>query len=174
MKFIEDPRIKVAKKTLALAWLYFTVFLVFIMGCSFLLGIKPFIWGLPAWVAIGNVVIPIVFVTVLILVIERFIPDIPLTDKEQQPGEEYFDPELLDPETGRIDTFKEFRKTIEKAGLEETVVAMVCRSNVASRQWATPLSLVFIDGGHSYETASMDYRSWAQHIIPHGYLLTII
>jgi len=91
--------------------------------------------------------------------------------EEQQPGEEYFDPELFDPETGRIDTFKEFRKTIEKAGLEETIVAMVCRSEVASRLWATPVSLVFIDGGHSYETASMDYRSWARHIIPHGYLL---
>ena len=91
--------------------------------------------------------------------------------EEQQPGEEYFDPELFDPETGRIDTFKEFRKTLEKAGLEETVVPMVCRSNIAARLWATPLSLVFIDGGHSYETAHMDYQCWARHIMPNGYLL---
>jgi predicted O-methyltransferase YrrM len=91
--------------------------------------------------------------------------------EEQQPGEEYFDPELFDPKTGRVDTFKEFRKTLEKAGLEETVVPMVCRSNIAARLWATPLSLVFIDGGHSYETAYMDYQCWARHIMPNGYLL---
>jgi uncharacterized membrane protein YhdT len=88
MKFIEDPRIKIARNTLALSWLYFTIFLIFIMGCSFLLGIKPYIWGLPAWVAIGNIVVPIVFVIILIFLIEKFIPDIPLTDNEQKPGEE--------------------------------------------------------------------------------------
>jgi uncharacterized membrane protein YhdT len=88
MKFNEDPRIKIAKKTLGLAWFYFTIFLIFIMGCSFLLGIEPYIWGLPAWVAIGNVVVPIVFVILLIFAIEKFVPDIPLTDKEQKSGEE--------------------------------------------------------------------------------------
>ncbi|MCP4577940.1 MAG: class I SAM-dependent methyltransferase, partial [Deltaproteobacteria bacterium] len=86
-------------------------------------------------------------------------------------GEEYFDPELFDPETGLLDTFKEFRKTLGKAGLEETVVPMVCRSEIAARQWATPLSLVFIDGGHAYETAYGDYQCWAGHIMPDGYLL---
>jgi len=91
--------------------------------------------------------------------------------EEQQPGEEYFDPDLFDPDAGCIDTFKAFRKTIENAGLEETVVPMVCRSHVAGKLWATPLALVFIDGGHSYEAAYMDYSCWSGHIIPHGYLL---
>ena len=91
--------------------------------------------------------------------------------EEQQPGQEYFDPDLLDPEIDRIDTFKEFRKTIELAGLEDTVVPIVCRSEVAARLWATPLSLVFIDGGHTYEVVYTDYKAWAGHIIPAGYLL---
>jgi predicted O-methyltransferase YrrM len=91
--------------------------------------------------------------------------------EEQQPGQEYFDPELVDPETNRVDTFKEFRRNIEKAGLEETVVPMVCRSEVAARQWATPLSLVFIDGGHTFETVITDYKAWVDHILPEGYLL---
>lgn len=91
--------------------------------------------------------------------------------EEQQPGEEYFDPELLDPETGRIDTLREFRKTIEMGGLEDTVVPIVCRSETAARAWATPLSMVFIDGGHSYEDAHRDYTSWTGHIVPGGYLL---
>ena len=91
--------------------------------------------------------------------------------EEQQPGQAYFDPALFEPKTGRVDSFQEFRKTLEKAGLEDTVVAMVCRSDVAARLWATPLAMVFIDGGHSAEAALTDYRCWAQHIIPGGYLL---
>ncbi len=91
--------------------------------------------------------------------------------EEQQPGEEYFDPDLLDAQSGRIDTFQEFRRTIEKAGLEDTVVPLVCRSGVAARLWATPLSLVFIDGGHSYESVLTDYQCWTPHLMPDGYLL---
>ncbi len=91
--------------------------------------------------------------------------------EEQQPGEEYFDPLLFDQKTGRIDTFPFFRETLEKAGLEETVVPLVCSSLLAARQWATPLSLVFIDGGHSFESASADYQNWAGHLLPGGYLL---
>jgi predicted O-methyltransferase YrrM len=91
--------------------------------------------------------------------------------EEQQPGQAYFDPALFDLETGRVDTFKEFRRTLEKAGLEDTVVAMVSRSDVAARLWATPLSMVFIDGGHTVEAALADYNSWTPHIMPEGYLL---
>ena len=91
--------------------------------------------------------------------------------EEQQPGEEYFVPQLFDAQTGRVNTFEDFRKTLEKAGLEDTVVPIVCRSEIAAHSWATPLSLVFIDGGHSFEAASMDYACWADHIVPKGYLL---
>ena len=91
--------------------------------------------------------------------------------EEQQPGEEYFDPELYYRKTRRVDTFKEFRNTIEKAGLEDTVVPMVCRSELAARLWSTSLSLVFIDGGHSYAAAYTDYNAWAGHIMPNGYLM---
>jgi len=91
--------------------------------------------------------------------------------EEQQPGEEYFDPELFDYASWRMNTLEKFRKTIEKASLEETVVPIVSRSDVAERMWASPLHLVFIDGGHSYETALTDYNCWAKHIVSGGYLL---
>lgn len=91
--------------------------------------------------------------------------------EEQQPGEEYFDPELFDYRMFKMDTFPAFRKTLEASGLEDTVVPIVSRSEVAARCWATPLGLVFIDGGHSYEAAEIDYNSWASHIVPGGYLL---
>lgn len=91
--------------------------------------------------------------------------------EEQQPGEEYFDPDLYDPQSGCIDTFREFRKTIIRAGIEDAVVPIVCRSDLAARGWATPLSLVFIDGGHAYETVYSDYNAWAGHVMPGGWLL---
>jgi len=91
--------------------------------------------------------------------------------EEQQPGEEYFDPDLLDPATGRIDTLPLFRQTLAEAGLEETVIPVVCRSALAARQWATPLSLVFIDGGHSFTDAFADYIGWGRHLLPGGFLV---
>ena len=91
--------------------------------------------------------------------------------EEQQPGEDYFDPDLFDPKSRRVDTFQTFRNTIEWAVLEDVVVPIVCRSDVAARLWATPLSLVFIDGGHTYEAAFTDYNAWAGHIVPGGFLL---
>ena len=91
--------------------------------------------------------------------------------EEQQPGQEYFDPDLLDPATGRIDTFRWLRRTLRECGLEDTVVPIVARSEVAARGWATPLGLVFIDGGHSFEAAYTDYASWAPNLAPGGLLL---
>lgn len=91
--------------------------------------------------------------------------------EEQQPGEEYFAPELWDPRSRRVDTLPAFRRTIARAGLEAFVVPLVCSSAVAARAWATPLALVFIDGGHADETVWADYLNWYGHLIPGGYLL---
>jgi len=90
--------------------------------------------------------------------------------EEQQPGHEYFDPELLNPATGRIDTFPLFRKTIRELDLEETVVPIVSRSAVVARFWTTPLGLIFIDGGHAFEAVFTDYNAWVSHLLPGGYL----
>ena len=91
--------------------------------------------------------------------------------EEQQPGETYFDPALFDHRRFCVDTFGEFRETLRREGLLETVVPVVCPSAVAARFWQTPLSLVFIDGGHALETVMDDYTRWAGHLIPGGYLM---
>jgi predicted O-methyltransferase YrrM len=91
--------------------------------------------------------------------------------EEQQPGQEYFDPDLLDKETGKIDTLRLFRKTIEDFNLENTVIPVIGRSEVVGRVWQTPLSLIFIDGSHSYESVLNDYKIWSKHLIVGGYLL---
>ena len=90
--------------------------------------------------------------------------------EEQQPGEEYFDPDLVDKETGIIDTFRIFRNVISSLSLEDAVVPIVAKSAVVAKTWSTPLGMVFIDGSHTFEHALTDYKSWVSHILPNGYL----
>ena len=90
--------------------------------------------------------------------------------EEHQPGEAYHDRDLVDPWTGRMNSFPMFLQTIARAGLKETVVPIVATSDLAARQWSTDLSLVFIDGGHSLEAALRDYRVWAPQLMIGGIL----
>ena len=90
--------------------------------------------------------------------------------EEHQRGEEYHDPELFDTAIGRLDSLPEFRRTLWRAGLEDTVVPIVAGSEMVGRHWRTPLSLVFIDGGHSDAAALADYRTWAPHLTRGGIL----
>jgi len=91
--------------------------------------------------------------------------------EEQQPGEEYFDPDLFNYQTFQVDTLTIFRETLQQAHLLDTVVPLVCRSDVASRAWDTGLAMIFIDGGHAAETVRLDYESWEHHVLPGGYLV---
>ncbi|WP_326735916.1 class I SAM-dependent methyltransferase [Streptomyces sp. NBC_01022] len=91
--------------------------------------------------------------------------------EEQQPGWEYHDPTVVDPEVGRMDTLPTFRRTLHAAGLEEHVVALVGRSPQVAAVWGGRLGLVFIDGGHTDEHANGDYEGWAPHVAEGGLLV---
>ncbi|MFF2408255.1 class I SAM-dependent methyltransferase [Streptomyces sp. NPDC058092] len=91
--------------------------------------------------------------------------------EEQQPGWEYHDPTVVDPEVGRMDTLPTFRRTLHAAGLEDHVVALVGRSVQVAAVWGGKLGLVFIDGGHTDEHASGDYEGWAPHVAEGGLLV---
>jgi predicted O-methyltransferase YrrM len=90
--------------------------------------------------------------------------------EEQQPGWEYHDPEVVDPELGLMDTLPTFRRTLHRAGLEDWVIAMVGRSPQVAQVWGKPVGLVFIDGGHTDEHANGDYEGWAPHLAEGGLL----
>ena len=91
--------------------------------------------------------------------------------EENQAGWEHHDPTLVDAASGRMDTLPVFRRTIENAGLEEVVIAVVGHSATVARHWHTPLALLFIDGGHGTEPAHADYDGWARWVTPGGLLL---
>lgn len=90
--------------------------------------------------------------------------------EEHQPGEMFHDPELYDGAEAVVDSFREFRRNIRAAGLEEVVIPIVAGSAQAARHWRTPLGMVFIDGGHSLEAALADYRCWSVHVVRGGVL----
>ncbi|MDZ7760693.1 MAG: class I SAM-dependent methyltransferase [Desulfovermiculus sp.] len=90
--------------------------------------------------------------------------------EEHQPGEEFHDPDLYDSRLETMNSFPAFQHTLRLADLENTVVPIVAQSALTAKAWATPLSLVFIDGGHSLESALVDYHSWATWVCPGGIL----
>ena len=89
--------------------------------------------------------------------------------EEHQPGESHHEEALVDT-TGQFDSFGEFRRNIAAAGLEDTVIPIVARSETVGPYWQGGLGMVFIDGGHSLDAALADYRAWAPRVLPGGIL----
>ncbi|WGX94477.1 class I SAM-dependent methyltransferase [Nocardioides sp. L-11A] len=90
--------------------------------------------------------------------------------EENQAGWEHHDASVVDPEFGLMDTLGQFRKNIARAGLEDHVIAVVGQSRTVAAHWRTPLSLLFIDGGHGEQPARDDFAGWAHWVDTGGYL----
>ena len=90
--------------------------------------------------------------------------------EENQAGWEHHDPELIDKQKGVMDTLPYFRDAIFAAGLEHVVIALVGHSGVIARNWTTPLSFLFIDGGHGEEPAKTDFNGWVPKVKEGGTL----
>jgi MMP 1-O-methyltransferase len=90
--------------------------------------------------------------------------------EENQAGWEHHDVALVDAATGRMDTLPWFRRTLEAAGLDDTVVAVVGESATVARWWRTPLALLFVDGGHGEDVVRADERAWVPWVAPGGWL----
>jgi predicted O-methyltransferase YrrM len=91
--------------------------------------------------------------------------------EEHQPGWEYHDTSMVDDVTGLFDTLPTLRHTLDAAGLDENVVAIVGKSSLVARSWRTPLQLLFIDGGHTDAAAQQDFDGWARWVAVGGALV---
>ena len=89
--------------------------------------------------------------------------------EENQPGEEYFDPDLDDGEGG-MSTLSQFRANIRRAGLEDTVIPALSPSQVVARLPMAAPAFVFIDGGHSMPAALADWQNWGARVMKGGLL----
>lgn len=89
---------------------------------------------------------------------------------EMAVGRECHHPEMIGAD-GVFDTLPHFRRNIRAAGLEDWVIPIAAASTVVGRYWQTPIGFLFIDGAHDDTGVMADYRHWAPHVIPGGYLL---
>jgi MMP 1-O-methyltransferase len=90
--------------------------------------------------------------------------------EENQPGWEHFDPDLVDPDDGRLNTLPTWQRSIAEAALERTVVGIVGESTAVAGHFDQRLDLLFIDGGHGEEVAWADYRAWTPKVVVGGTL----
>jgi hypothetical protein len=91
--------------------------------------------------------------------------------EENQAGWEHFDPTLVDPVDGRLNTLPTWQRTIADAQLEATVFALVGPSTLVAAHFAQPLDILFIDGGHGHDVAWADYEAWVPKVVVGGLLL---
>ena len=90
--------------------------------------------------------------------------------EEHQVNEEYFDIEIFDELSKRINSFPLFLENINNFGIKN-IVPIVNESSLVAESWNSHLAMVFIDGGHSLETAMNDFISWHEKIISGGALV---
>lgn len=90
--------------------------------------------------------------------------------EENQAGWEHHDTDVVDPDTGRMDTLPFLRRTLAAAALEDVVIAVVGESATIGAWWATPLGFLFIDGGHADAVVRRDEAAWLHHVRPGGVL----
>jgi predicted O-methyltransferase YrrM len=89
--------------------------------------------------------------------------------EENQPGEEYYDPDLDDGDGG-MSTLLLFRANIRRAGLEDTVIPALSPSQMVARLPMAAPAFVFIDGGHSMPSALADWQNWGARVMKGGLL----
>lgn len=91
--------------------------------------------------------------------------------EELQAGWPHHDPGLVDPESGRMDTLARWRREMVASGADALVIGVIGDSADVARDWSTPLSLVFIDGGHGVDVCRADYEGWAPLVENGGALI---
>jgi predicted O-methyltransferase YrrM len=78
----------------------------------------------------------------------------------------------IDPHTGtylRADgetTEPALRHNLDRAGVSDQVDVVVATSEAAAAGWTRPVSLLWIDGDHEYESVRRDLELWEPHLLP--------
>ena len=91
--------------------------------------------------------------------------------EEHQLGEEYHDSELFDKRLKKFNTLPEFLNNLKSKKMAKFIIPIIDKSQNASNFFSEKISLLFIDGGHSFETALSDYNAWKDKICSDGLLV---
>ena len=90
--------------------------------------------------------------------------------EEHQLDEEYFDKEIYDIKEKRVNSFPLLIENINLFRVQN-IVPIISDSSELSSKWSSKLGMVFIDGGHSLESALNDYNSREPKILSGGALV---
>ena len=90
--------------------------------------------------------------------------------EEHQINQEYFDDEIYDKLNERVNTFPLLVENINKLKIKN-IVPIIGSSIEVSSCWKSKISMLFIDGGHSFESANSDYDCWESKIVNGGCLV---
>ena len=90
--------------------------------------------------------------------------------EEHQINQEFFDKDVYDDVNKRVDTLPLLIENINKYKVKN-IVPIVAESKEVSSHWSSNIGILFIDGGHSYESANNDYKYWEPKIIVGGCLI---
>lgn len=91
--------------------------------------------------------------------------------EEHQYGEEYHDSELFDERLKKFNTLPEFLNNLKFKKMAKFIIPIIDNSQNASKVFSEKISLLFIDGGHSFETTLSDYNAWKDKICSGGLLV---
>ena len=61
-----------------------------------------------------------------------------------------------------------FRDNLARAGVTDHVTPVVATSDAAAETWRGPIRLLWIDGLHTYEQVSRDFRRWTPFLVDGG------
>ncbi len=70
-----------------------------------------------------------------------------------------------------VDTYGEFLRNIENAGVADMVVPVRKASTVFAKEFNFPVEVIFIDGDHSYEGVKEDFEAWFPKVIEGGVMV---
>lgn len=74
---------------------------------------------------------------------------------------------VLNPES----TEQAFRDNIKQAGVDDIVMPFVMNSDEAVKGWIEPISLLWIDGAHDYESVKKDFLLWEPYLKEGGIIV---
>jgi len=69
---------------------------------------------------------------------------------------------------GRLDTFEEFIRNIENAGLKDYISPIRKTSEEAAKDFHKPIGFLFIDGAHEFRLVRLDIKLWFNEIVNGG------
>ncbi|MBM3256668.1 MAG: class I SAM-dependent methyltransferase, partial [Candidatus Moranbacteria bacterium] len=71
----------------------------------------------------------------------------------------------------KINTHKEFKKNIERAGFAKIVIPIRKSSLQAAKAVAEKIDILFIDGSHTYAAVRNDFLTWSKKIKKGGWII---